>query len=167
MIGVDALIISGFFFTVSLNYTIQDLKNYIELIENYNNKFFKIDVKNIHDYRISFAILCDVIFDDNVAEKALSSLNVAERNSIVIVSDNKRKEANIYISKKHIRKEVFRLHGNCCLKCGSKYKLSLDHIIPICKGGENCITNLQPLCKNCNSSKGSKIIDYRKACHMY
>lgn len=121
MIGVDALIISGFFFTMSLNYNIQDLKNYIELIENYNNKFFKIDVKNIHDYRISFAILCDVIFNDNIAEKALSSLNVAERNSIVIVSDNKRKEANIYISKKHIRKEVFRLHGNCCLKCGSKY----------------------------------------------
>ena len=81
MIGVDALIISGFFLIMSLNYTIQDLKNYIELIENYNNKFFKIEIKNIHDYRISFAILCDVIFDKNISEKALSSLKVAEKNS--------------------------------------------------------------------------------------
>jgi len=152
---------------MDLKYTIQDLKNYIELLENYNNKSFKIAIKDIHDYRISFAILYDSILDNESAEKALSSLNVAEKNSAFIFSDNKRKEANIYISKKNIRKDVFRIHGNCCLKCGSKYKLSLDHIIPICKGGKNCLTNLQPLCKNCNSSKGSKIIDYRKACNMY
>lgn len=152
---------------MNLRYTIQELKNYIELVENYGNKYFRIEIKDIHDYRISYAILHDVIFDDKTADKALSSLEVAETNSMFFIHNSRRKEANVYISKKNIRNEVFRIHGNSCLKCGSKYKLSLDHIIPISKGGKNCIENLQPLCKNCNSSKGSKIIDYRKACHVF
>jgi len=47
----------------------------------------------------------------------------------------------------------------CCKK--SNVKLTLDHVIPISKGGQNLITNIQPLCKQCNSSKNTKIIDYR------
>ena len=48
-----------------------------------------------------------------------------------------------------------------CLACGQKRKLTRDHIIPITKGGTNYISNIQPLCGPCNSSKGDKTIDYR------
>lgn len=52
--------------------------------------------------------------------------------------------------------------GNKCICCGkSNVILTVDHIIPLVKGGMNTIDNLQPLCKSCNSKKGTKIIDFR------
>ena len=72
-----------------------------------------------------------------------------------------RNEATRYTSKKHIKEFIFGMHGYYCLKCGSKSNITLDHIIPIIRGGCNSTDNLQPLCQSCNSSKGSKIIDYR------
>ena len=52
-------------------------------------------------------------------------------------------------------------YGNICLCCKEKKPLTLDHIIPLSRGGSNSIDNLQPLCHQCNSRKGSRTIDYR------
>jgi 5-methylcytosine-specific restriction endonuclease McrA len=52
-------------------------------------------------------------------------------------------------------------YDNRCLCCGEKKKLTVDHVIPISKGGSNSIDNIQPLCRSCNAKKYNKIIDYR------
>lgn len=53
-------------------------------------------------------------------------------------------------------------YGHRCLACGrSDVELTVDHIVPIKFGGSNDISNLQPLCKSCNSKKNVRIIDYR------
>jgi 5-methylcytosine-specific restriction endonuclease McrA len=52
-------------------------------------------------------------------------------------------------------------YDNRCLACGKQKPLTVDHVVPISKGGSNDIANIQPLCKSCNSAKGTKIIDYR------
>jgi 5-methylcytosine-specific restriction endonuclease McrA len=52
-------------------------------------------------------------------------------------------------------------YGNRCLRCGEQKPLSMDHIMPIAWGGRHQISNLQPLCRECNSSKGARWIDYR------
>lgn len=53
-------------------------------------------------------------------------------------------------------------YGGKCLGCNKDdAPLTVDHVIPVSRGGSNDITNIQPLCKPCNSSKGTKTIDYR------
>lgn len=59
-------------------------------------------------------------------------------------------------------------YGNICLRCKRHQSeldrvLEQDHIIPITKGGTNWISNIQPLCRDCNGmgGKGTDIVDYR------
>ena len=54
------------------------------------------------------------------------------------------------------------LAGGRCLRCGAKgVELTKDHVIPLSEGGSNSASNLQPLCRPCNSWKGTRIIDFR------
>ena len=46
--------------------------------------------------------------------------------------------------------------GQVCNYCGSKEKLSLDHIFPQKYGGQDQAENLIFACRTCNSSKGKK-----------
>lgn len=54
-----------------------------------------------------------------------------------------------------------KLYAYRCLRCGKVEKLSMDHVIPVSKGGTNWISNIQPLCQPCNSGKCDRTIDYR------
>ena len=43
--------------------------------------------------------------------------------------------------------------NNRCVICKEEKKLTIDHIMPLSKGGRHCIKNIQPLCHSCNSRK--------------
>lgn len=79
--------------------------------------------------------------------------------------DKKRNEprriACRFTAMREVKDYVYSKYGRKCLCCGSIEKLSLDHVIPIQKGGLDIVENLQPLCLSCNSKKGTQIIDYR------
>jgi len=54
--------------------------------------------------------------------------------------------------------EIARLYRNPCFRCGTYERLSIDHIIPLAKGGNHSIGNLMTLCTPCNTSKGKKFL---------
>lgn len=62
-----------------------------------------------------------------------------------------------------LRQAIFDRDDHECLCCQSHEKLSIDHIVPLAKGGDNSFENLQTLCMSCNSAKGDSTKDYRKS----
>lgn len=54
-----------------------------------------------------------------------------------------------------VRWAVWLRDNFTCKRCGARWNLSVDHIIPESKGGTLEQSNLQTLCKVCNSKKGT------------
>ncbi len=55
-----------------------------------------------------------------------------------------------------VRKYVFERDRYQCQSCGKtklETQLTIDHIIPLARGGQNDISNLQTLCCDCNQQK--------------
>lgn len=63
------------------------------------------------------------------------------------------------------KREILQKSKGRCAHCGKKIEVgkdatfSLDHVIPLSKGGTNDITNLVGLCDECNKNKGDEIVD--------
>ena len=60
---------------------------------------------------------------------------------------------------KRLWRRAIKEHFNCqCVYCGNTYEineLTLDHVKPRCRGGEDLTTNVVPACQKCNQGKGS------------
>lgn len=54
------------------------------------------------------------------------------------------------------RRELNR-HDGKCVYCGQP-ATTVDHVIPLCKGGRHAIGNLVPACTHCNSSKSGLLL---------
>jgi 5-methylcytosine-specific restriction endonuclease McrA len=57
--------------------------------------------------------------------------------------------------------EILERYDRKCAKCGSADRIEADHVVPISRGGKNIASNIQPLCRICNASKGNRTEDYR------
>ena len=54
-----------------------------------------------------------------------------------------------------------RLGNGVCHYCEQRFKpsdLTMDHVIPIARGGESTKKNCVPCCKACNTAKGNKTV---------
>ncbi len=55
---------------------------------------------------------------------------------------------------KWLRRHILDVYGNQCFMCNEELSISqltIDHIIPKCRGGTSRPTNLQPMCAKCNN----------------
>jgi 5-methylcytosine-specific restriction endonuclease McrA len=54
------------------------------------------------------------------------------------------------------RKAIYARDRFKCVYCGSKRYLSLDHVLPRSRGGDNTPGNLVTACLTCNDERGDK-----------
>ena len=50
-------------------------------------------------------------------------------------------------------------HGHLCHYCRQSKILTMDHVVPLSKGGNHTASNIVPACRSCNSSKGAKTLN--------
>jgi 5-methylcytosine-specific restriction protein A len=104
------------------------------------------------------------VFIDNdlgVLKSLLSTGAASFRNYKEHIRNQPRRDAQAFIGKKNVRWWLFKRDSFLCLCCGDHQNLSVDHIVPINRGGENKLSNLQTLCRSCNSRKSDTYKDYR------
>jgi CRISPR/Cas system Type II protein with McrA/HNH and RuvC-like nuclease domain len=54
------------------------------------------------------------------------------------------------------RSRIFKRDLHQCVYCGSRKNLTIDHVIPKSRGGDNSWNNLVTCCSPCNRKKGDK-----------
>lgn len=103
----------------------------------------------------------------NIEKTRESVRNWYHRNKDKVYESCRRRRARIVRATGSFTKTEFdslcEQFNERCLRCGRQVSLTADHVIPLYRGGNNSIENIQPLCGRCNSAKGVRIIDYRKS----
>jgi 5-methylcytosine-specific restriction endonuclease McrA len=54
--------------------------------------------------------------------------------------------------------EILEKYDHRCAYCGVPDARTMDHVVPVIKGGLHTSSNVVPACRKCNSSKGSKML---------
>ena len=143
------------------------LDTYTDFVDNLWHNSGEIGYTMTHDEHLkltlSFDLLIQVIdIEQQKIDMVFSHIDKKLQNYEKTIS-NKRLIASMHTSNHSVRKRVFNKYGKACLCCGSDKSIEIDHVVPVALGGENDISNYQPLCRSCNAKKGATIIDYRKS----
>ncbi|MBC7933538.1 MAG: HNH endonuclease [Rubrivivax sp.] len=59
------------------------------------------------------------------------------------------------------RMEILEREGRVCYLCGeflSVHEMTLDHVVPLARGGAHTPENLRPAHRSCNSRKGKRLL---------
>ena len=82
---------------------------------------------------------------------------VSERSRKAQRNIRERKAPGLNLYELRLLRQKWKAEGKVCQYCSGPFD-TIDHIIPLVRGGDNMKINLAPCCRSCNSSKGSKLL---------
>ena len=101
----------------------------------------------------------DIVYvvDEKLRRKRQSNLITDVKPIEVFTYVNQDSSERIYIPK-DVKDEIFNRSGGVCKICGKplhKYNYTIDHILPLSRGGTNNPENLRAVHSDCNRLKGN------------
>ena len=66
---------------------------------------------------------------------------------------------NRIMIQKPTRALIYQRDDNTCQYCGSQKKLTVDHVIPRSRGGQDTWENMVVACSSCNTKKGNTLLE--------
>lgn len=141
---------------------IEDFQEYFVLDEKTGDLFIRTDFLKIKLSLDKFWLLLKIMFfnseKESDIEEHLNDIKFFEQGE----SEYLRIRREYNASRDMLFQALVERDGCLCQHCHSVENLTVDHIIPVSRGGKNYLSNLQILCKSCNSKKGAKIISWEK-----
>lgn len=140
--------------------TIENYQEYFVLDEITGDLFIRNDILK-HSKKLKtdkFWLLLKIMFFNSEDEDEIKE----HLDDIKRFEDIENKSISIRKEYKGMRDALMNAlierDGYFCRYCHSADDITIDHILPISKGGKNLLSNLQLLCRSCNSKKGIKIM---------
>jgi 5-methylcytosine-specific restriction endonuclease McrA len=54
---------------------------------------------------------------------------------------------------------IYARDNHTCQYCGATTRLTIDHVVPKCRGGGDTWENLVVACSSCNTKKGNTLLE--------
>lgn len=67
-----------------------------------------------------------------------------------------------FMTNRPTRSQIYKRDKNSCQYCGATTRLTIDHVVPKSKGGEDSWENLVVACSKCNTMKSDKLLEHTK-----
>lgn len=91
-------------------------------------------------------------------KQRIKAWQAKNRDAMAEVQRRRRSCLKYRVTKKDY-KFLYRYQSGCCYICNTWFhKLHVDHVYPIKRGGYHGIGNLLLACRDCNRSKGTKLL---------
>ena len=140
--------------------------------KNYNKEYVEKNIDRLRIYRAKYYLANKEKRKKYIKEWGLRNIekvrfyarNTIHKNRERNLDQTKKRRALMVLTGSFTRiewEEIKKAHNYICSICKRaepEIKLSIDHIIPIMRGGRHIKENIQPLCLPCNKHKGVKLL---------
>lgn len=87
-----------------------------------------------------------------IIERTLAEIEAEEKKRLCAL-----RRAEFARNYEPIKLALIERDGYGCVECGAQDNMTVDHIIPLSKGGTDKLDNLRFLCRGCNSKKNDTL----------